>query len=251
MQRILLTLLIGLPSAAAGFYGASFAYRLLVGILSYLVTMTFIILYLLGIVSSNTPSAPFAPLLLLQWAGASEIAFQAAGFTGTVGTLVLMARASSWRRAALAGAAILGFAAVAGAADLWYGVTPYVDRVMPHSDLAAVQRTVTCRLTVVEIARLEDKLSGCIAEVEGVLRYQNNMKRFALFPLEDRQPTIYVYFFRGRRPLFTEESQTGRPRYYDQVSNFDGRRVRIIGTAVNGALTADVGHVVAADARIQ
>lgn len=168
MQRILSTLLIGLPASAAGFYGASFAYRLVIGILSYLVTVSFIILYLLGIVSSNTPSAPFAPVLLLQSAGTSEIAFQAAGFAGAVGTLVLIARASSWRRAALAGAAILGFAAVAGAADLWYGVTPYVDRVMPHSDLADGQRTVTCRLTVVEIARLEDKLSGCVAEVEGV-----------------------------------------------------------------------------------
>ena len=251
MQRILSILLIGLPAAVAGFYGASFAFRLVVGILSYLATMTLIILYLLGIVSSNTPTAPFAPVLVLQWAGASDVVFQAAGIAGAVGTLILIALASSWRRAALGGAAILGFAAVAGAADLWYGVTPYVDHVMPHSDLAAVERTVTCRLTVIEIAHLEDKLSGCIAEVEGVLRYQNNMKRFALFPLEDPQPTIYVYFFRGRRTLFTEDNQTGRPRYYDQVSDLVGKRVRIVGKALNGALYADVGHVVLAEAAIQ
>ena len=251
MQRVLSTILIGLPSSAAGFYAASFAYRLLVGIFSYLVTMTFIILYLLGIVSSNTPTAPFAPMLLIQWAGKSEAAFLIAGFAGAVGTLVLVARATTWRRAALAGAALFGFAAVAGAADLWYGVTPYVDRVTPHSDLASAQQTVTCRLTVLEIAHLEDKLSGCIAEVEGVLRYQENMKRFALFPAEDRQPTIYVYFFRGRRTIFSEENEAGRPRYYDQVSNFVGRRVRIIGKALNGAVYADVGHVVLAEAGIQ
>jgi hypothetical protein len=243
--------LIGLPSSVAGFYAASFAYRLVIGILSYLVTMTFIILYLLGIVSSNTPGAPFAPMLLLQWAAKNEASFVVAGFAGAIATLVLVARASTWRRAAFAAAALVGLAAVAGAADLWYGVTPYVDRLMPHSDLASAEQTVTCRLTVTEIAQLPDRLSGCVAEVQGVLRYKDSMRRFELFPIDDRHPTIYVYFFRGRRTIFTEENLTGPPRYYDQVSNFEGKRVRVIGKALSGAIYADVGHIVLSDAPIQ
>ena len=251
MQRVLSTILIGLPSAVVGFYVASFAFRLVIGILSYLVTMTLIILYVLGIISNNTPSTPFAPILLLQWVARSEAAFLTAGFAGAVGTLILVARASTWRRAALAGAALVGVAVVAGAADLWYGVTPYVDRLTPHSDLASAQQTVTCRLTVLEIAQLPDKLSGCVAEVEGVLRYQERMKRFSLFPLEDQQPTISVYFFRGRQSIFTDDSRTAAPRYYDQVGNFVGRRVRVVGKALNGAVYVDVGHIVLTEAAIQ
>src|SRR5262245_13494281 len=251
MQRVLSTILIGLPSSVAGFYAASFIFRVVIQILSYLVTMSMIILFLLGIISRETPAAPFAPILLLQLAARNETAFLIAGMCGAAGTLVLIGFASTSRRAALTGAALAGFAAVAGAADLWYGVTPYVDRLMPHSDLASAQQTVTCRLTVREVAQLADKLSGCVAEVEGVLRYQESMRRFELFPLEDRRPTIYVYFFRGRRTIFTEENVMGPPRYYDQVSTFVGRRVRVIGKALSGAVYVDVGHIVLTEAAIQ
>jgi hypothetical protein len=258
MQNVLATLVVGPLSAAVGFYLAAFVYRLVIGILYYLGSMTVIILYLLGIVSSETPTAPFAPLILIQWARTSEVAFLVAGVAGAVGTLIVIARviaaapaASYWRRAAIAGAVMVGFGAVAGAGDLWYGITPYVDRLMPHSDLAAAEREVTCRLTVTQVAQLQDKLSGCIAEVEGVLVYEERMRRFSLYPLEDRHPTISVYFFRGRRSIFGDDDRTGPPRFYDQVSNFVGKRVRIVGTALNGQLSADVGHIVLAETPIQ
>jgi len=110
---------------------------------------------------------------------------------------------------------------------------------------------VTCRLTVVEIAQLPDKLSRCVAEVEGILVYPEGSTRFELQQEGVRHPTIQVSFFRGRRTLFTDASRTVPPRFYDQVSRFVGKRVRIVGTAVNGQVSADVGHVAFAEARVQ
>jgi hypothetical protein len=117
---------------------------------------------------------------------------------------------------------LLVIALPASAAGFYVASFVYVDRIMPHSSMAAAERSVTCRLTVMEITQLPDKLSQCIVEVE------------------------------GSRTLFSAASRAVPPRFYEQVSGFLGKRVRIVGTAVNGQVSADVGHVVAlAEAQVQ
>ena len=58
-------------------------------------------------------------------------------------------------------------------------------------------------------------------------------------------------FIRPRQSIFTDDSRTAAPRYYDQVGNFVGRRVRVVGKALNGAVYVDVGHIVLTEAAIQ
>jgi hypothetical protein len=260
MRRLFALLVIAPPASAAGFYLASFGYRLVTHLSFFVASVGLIVLTLLGIISRNTPEEAYAPLLLVERARASEGAMYAAGWLGALLVLVLVvivvvvakgAEEASWRRARWAGAVVAVLAVFAGGADLYYGVTPYVERIMPHSSMAAAERSVTCRLTVVEIAQLPDKLSRCVAEVEGILVYPEGSTRFELQQEGVRHPTIQVSFFRGRRTLFTEASRTVPPRFYDQVSGFVGKRVRIVGTAVNGQVSADVGHVALAEARIQ
>jgi len=257
IRRLLSMLVVGPLSAAAGFYVAVFAYRLITQLLFYAASVGLIVLYLLGFVSNSTKAAA-APLLLLEVARKSGTATCAAGVMGALAALALLTRIArvgsapfSWRSTVRFEAVVVGVAGLALCADLWLGVTPYVDRLMPHSDFASARRDVTCRLSVAEIAQLRDNLSGCVAEVEGILVYSSGADHFDLCPEGARYPSIKVYFYRGRRTLFSAMSTTAQPRYFNQVSPFVGKRVRIIGQAVNGQVSADVGHIVLADERSQ
>lgn len=98
-----------------------------------------------------------------------------------------------------------------------------------------------------EITRLPDPLSGCLAEVEGILIYSAPMDRFALRAPDGTGSTITVFFFRGRRTHFSETPSNGHPRFYDQVAALVGERVLVVGTAVSGQVDVDVGHVVVMD----
>jgi hypothetical protein len=144
-------------------------------------------------------------LLLLEVARKSGTATCAAGVMGALAALALLTRIArvgsapfSWRSTVRFGAVVVGVAGLALCADLWLGVTPYVDRLMPHSDFASARRDVTCRLSVTEIAQLRDNLSGCVAEVEGILVYSSGADHFDLCPEGARYPSIKVYFYRGR-----------------------------------------------------
>lgn len=106
---------------------------------------------------------------------------------------------------------------------------------------------MTCRLTPQEVAWLPDAQSGCIAEVRGVLEYSSRMRRFTLRSLDGGDPAATAFFFRGRRTHFSEMTDGERPRFSGQVAAFIGRPVRVIGTAVRGQVTVDVGHIVVLD----
>ena len=253
MRRLLSVLVVGPLSMAAGFYVASFAYQLITQLLFYVASLGLVALYVLGLVSGSS-DAGTAPLILLDLARSNDTATYAAGSIGALATLVLVTRtivvgprAPSWRGAVRFGAVAAGVASLTAGADLWYGVTPYVGRLIPHTDFATAERDVTCPMSVLEIATTDIKGNGCVTDVEGVLVYSNG--RFELHREDGQLPSIQVHFFRGRRSLFSETNPRLPPRYYDQVGEFVGKRVHIIGTAVLGAVSADVGHVVLADAR--
>jgi hypothetical protein len=54
-------------------------------------------------------------------------------------------------------------------------------------------------------------------------------------------------FSGGRRTFFSDIRAAGKPRYYAQVSAFEGKRVRVIGTEYHGYLSVNVGHIALAD----
>jgi hypothetical protein len=100
MRRLFALLVIAPPASAAGFYLASFVYRLVTHLSFYVASVGLIVLTLLGIISRKTPKEAYG--------------------------------------------------------------------------------SVTCRLTVVEIAQLPGKLSRCVAEVEGILVSPEGSTRFEL-----------------------------------------------------------------------
>jgi hypothetical protein len=253
-SRVLSLLVVGPWSAAAGFYVAGFAFQLIARLLSYATMFSIVALYLLGVVSSSSESGA-APLLVFEWAQTSIAATDAAGSLGALASLLLATRAvraapeaSAWRRALRFGAVAGGVAVLAAGADLRYELTPYIEPFVPRSDFAAARRDVTCPMSVTEIAQSNISGNGCVTEVEGVLVYLEHPRRFELVPAGAGYPSIRVYFTRGGRTLFGGKSPRLPPRYYDRVSRFVGKRVRIVGTAVPGVVTADFAHIVLADA---
>jgi hypothetical protein len=237
----IVAVLLAAASACAGWYLGAFAFRLAAQLTFYVVTMSTILLHLFGLEPTGELAAILALLRL------NEGAMLIAAWAGTVAALVLAGAVGAMagaRRAAQAAAAVLVVATVAGAADLWYGITPFVDRLIPHTSLAAAERSVTCRLTVADIAVIHYKNDGCIAEVEGLLTYSERARTFELRPPDGaRTPSARVSFYRGRRTHFSELVSTRQPRFYDQVIGFSGKHVRIIGQIYQGHLSADVGHI--------
>jgi hypothetical protein len=234
---------VSLLSAGAGFYLACFAYWLVVPVLFFTLLSGLIGLRLLGLVSDSN-QAGAALSVGLELARASDAAPIVAGWLGVLLVLVQTIRtvrgSAGWGRIQRSAAIVIGVAGIAAAVDVWYGVTPYADRLLPRSDLATAQ-SVTCRLTVSEVAALNYKQSGCVAEVEGVLAYSNH--RFTLHPVSADRPSIRVFFFRARRTLFWDSLRMARPLYYGPVEHFVGRPVRIIGRVFAGQIEADVHHV--------
>ena len=88
-----------------------------------------------------------------------------------------------------------------------------------------------------------------VAEVEGVLVYADGPRRLELHPEGAGTPSIRVYFLLGDRTLFGATAPRLPPSYYDQVSEFVGKRVRIVGMTAPGQVRADIGHIVLADAQ--
>jgi len=254
MRRVLPLLVVGPFVTVAGFYTATFAYVLIAQLLSFAATVGWIGLYFLGIVSSRNDLGA-APALLMEWVRSNVTAFYVVGSIGALATLSVVARAvkvepeaSSWGRAVRMAAVAVGVAGLAAAGDWRYGVTPVGEWLTPRADFAAAQRDVTCSLSVAEIAQGGSKANGCVTEVEGVLAYAERPRRLELHTEGAETPAIRVYFFLRDRTLFGASGSRLPPRYYDQVSEFVGKRVRIVGTAAPGQVRADIGHIVLADA---
>src|SRR3984893_17484316 len=156
MRRLLSVLVVGPLSMAAGFYVASFAYQLITQLLFYVVSLGLLALYVLGLASGSSDVGT-APLILLDLARSNDTATYTAGSIGALATLVLLTRtivvgpgAPSWRGAVRFGAVAAGVAGLTAGADLCYGVTPYVARLIPHTDFATAERDVTCPMSVME-----------------------------------------------------------------------------------------------------
>lgn len=223
MPRVVAVCVAALVCAAAGFYLGSFFYRLLTQTPCWVATVGAITLYVFGL---DDPVV-MAPSWLLERIRTNEI-----GMLGTGAIVAVAALALVWWLTARATSAGTRHGALAARA-------------------AAVVMTTSraeCRLTARDATHLPDRSSDCLAEVDGILVFSAETGRVALRPLDDEGPSITVFFFRGRRTHFAETPSNGRPRYCDQVAAFLGRRVRIIGTAVNGQVDADGGHVVGAGA---
>ena len=255
MRRVLSFLVVGPFLAVAGFYMTTFASLLLAQALFFVATAGLIGLYFLGFISSNNDIGA-APALLLEWVRSNNTALYAVGSIGALATLTVVARAvvvapgaPSWRRAVLIAAGAVGVTGLAAGIDWVYGVTPLVERLRPRPDFSAAERDVTCALSIAEIAEGDRRANGCVTEVEGLLVYAERPRRLELYPEGARTPSIRVYFFRGDRTLFGATSPRLPPRYYDQVSEFVGKRVRIVGSARPGQVRADIGHIALADAR--
>jgi hypothetical protein len=255
MRRVLPLLVVGPFLAAAGFYTAVFASLLIAQLLFFAATSGLIILYFLGLISSNNDIGA-APALLVEWMRSSDTAFYVVGSIGALAAVAIAARAvmvgpeaASWRRAVRIGAVAVSLAGLAAGVDWKYSVTPLVERLAPRTDFATAQRDVTCPLSVAEIAEGGSRANGCVTEVEGVLVYAERPRRLELSTDDAGTPSIRVYFFLGNRTLFGATSPRLPPSYYDQVSGFVGKRVRIVGTAAPGQVRAEFGHIVLADAR--
>jgi hypothetical protein len=255
MRRVVSLLVVGPLVAVAGFYAATFAFLLITRLLVFAATVGVIGLYFLGIISSQNDIGA-APSLFLEWARSSVTAFYAVGSIGALAALTVVTRtvvagpeASSSRRAIRTGAVAVGVAVLAAGVDWRYGVTPLVERLAPRADFAEAQRSVTCPLTVAEIAEGGSRANGCVTEVEGVLVYADGPRRLELHPEGAGTPSIRVYFFLGDRTLFGAAAPRLPPSYYDQVSEFVGKRVRIVGMTAPGQVRADIGHIVLADAQ--
>lgn len=248
-------LVLGPLLAAAGLYASIFAYQLIAALVLYGAIAGVIGLYLLGLVSSSSnEAAALSVLQELVWS--SDTANFVVGSIGALATLRLVTRtvmaapeASSWRRAVRAGAVAVAVAGLAAGIDYRYGVTPYVERLAPRPDFAAAQREVNCPMSVAQLAQGDFKLQGCVTEVEGLLVYSEGPRRLELYQDGAGTPSIKVYFLLGGRTLFGATSPRLPPSYYDQVSEFVGKRVRIVGMAFAGHVRADIGHIVLADAR--
>lgn len=243
-QRTLITVALAPVTMASAFYVAAFIYRLTSQLLFYVATVGMLVLHALGV------SAPIiqAPSAILEPIRRSGGALTVAGAVGALIGLVLLARAAgrhgrAWRQSLILVATALMLAVTAAAVDAYYGVTPFADRLSPHESFASIEPRIACRLTPADLTTLPDRQSGCIAEVNGILEYSTRMHRFALRSLDIGGPAVNVFFFRGRRSQFSETPEGNRPRYYDQVAEFIGQPVRVVGVATNGQIDVDVGHI--------
>ena len=152
------------------------------------------------------------------------------------------------RRSVATSAAFVAAFAVVVATDWTYSVSPLND-LLPASKLWLSPSPKTeLRLTVEDVRLLPDKLSGAIAEVEGVLEYSPSMRRFVLRSPDVRSNQIYAYFHRGTSSSFGERLDTSRaPRYFDQVQPFIGQRLRVIGKCLDGAIYVEISDIARVD----
>jgi hypothetical protein len=231
-----------LLAALMSLYLGCLLYRLATHGIYYIALIALISLHVFGIELSILQ----AVVAGMGVARSSDVAMYAAGAAAFSGAMFLMPRQLDLALAkkpggSLAIAVPLVFAA-AISADLYYGITPLSEINLREPQYNAQNARIDRRLSVENIMHLPDPLSGVRAEVEGTLTYEPRMKRFQLASTAN-DGYVRVFFFKGRRTAFSEIMIKDRPRYYEMVAGLIGRKVKIVGTCVNGQINADVADV--------
>jgi hypothetical protein len=229
--------------ALMGLYLGCFVYRLATHGAFYAAFIAMITLHLFGIESSI-----FQALVAgMDVARSSDVAMYATGAAAFGAAMLLTPRQLDLMLAQKPGghlvAAVALVFAAAISADLYYGITPLSEINLREPRYNAQNARIEHRLSVENIMHLPDRLSGVRAEVEGTLTYEPRMKRFELASAANNGFSVQVFFFKGRRTAFSEIRTDGKPRYYEMVAGLIGRKVKIIGTCVNGQIDADVANV--------
>lgn len=226
-----------------GAYLGVLAWMLGIHFLFTLASTSMIMLHVFGI---DLKSLQFLTVAL-DLARSNQIALVGsafAGFTGA-GALALSLPAPAEKRSAnLLFLGVMTTLTISGAlADFHYSITPLSDFSIGEPAYNAGGAPVDHHFSVEYLMTLPDRLSGVTAEVDGILDYQPQMKRFILRSTVTHGNYVNVYFFKGRRPLFHRGSPDLRPRYFERVEPLVGKPVRILGHCVNGQIDADLANI--------
>lgn len=236
--KVLLTL----PAAVVSFYVGCFAYRLAAQLLYSAAVTGMIALHVLN----GQPALLQWLVVLLDLVRNADAGMYASGVLASIAALILVPRrlGSTTGRGRAAMFAVIPLMAVCAlCADLILGVTPLSEWSVARRPYNADGRHINHRFSVEQIMHMDDRLSGAHAEVEGTLQYHPRMKRFTLLSPAGAHHSVNVFFFKGRRSMFSELSPGDKPRYYDQVAPLIGKPVRIFGVCVNGQIDADIADV--------
>ena len=144
--------------------------------------------------------------------------------------------------------AILAVAFTAALAlDLRYGITPLNDLRPVTAATRSTEPVLT--LSVEDVRMLRGFPSGALAEVEGVLEYSTALHRFHLVDPDRGGVYIQAHFQRAGGSSFDESfGGAARPRYYDRVEPFIGKRVKVVGRCYSGSISADLADIALAGA---
>ena len=237
--KIVATLII----AGMGFYLGCLAYVLVTNALFYLFTITMIVLHILGIDSAVLQVISYG----FNVARNHETAMYGAGFALFCGLATVMPGHFDFQRKKNPGMLILSAVTllfVAGVlADFHYGVTPLSEISFRESVYNAQRLPVEHHFSVDNVMYLEDRVSGVLAETEGILDYQPQLKRFILRSASQEGHYVKLFFFKGQRTIFSEMHKEDKPRYHEMLTPFIGRRVRVLGKCVNGQIDVDIADV--------
>jgi len=229
--------------AGMGFYLGCLAYVLVTNALFYLFTMTMIVLHILGIDSAVLQVISYG----FNVARNHEAAMYGADFAFFCGLAMVTPGHFDFQRKKYPGVLFLSAVTllfVAGVlADFHYGVTPLSEISFRESVYNARRLPVEHHFSVENVMHLEDRLSGVLAETEGILDYQPQMKRFILRSASQEGRYVKLFFFKGQRTIFSEMHREDKPRYHEMLTPFIGRRVRVLGKCVNGQIDVDIADM--------
>lgn len=243
MKKIAIQIFGTLLVAVMSCYLGCLAYRLAMHGLYSLSASSLIVLHVFGIDLSILQASTMA----LDSARSNETAMYAAGVVAFCVFAVLAPGQLGRRDGKYPGIVLLTAVTVLFgigiSADFCYGITPLSETAFSDPAYNARRIPVEHQFAVENVIYLPDQLSGVTAEVEGILDYERNMKRFILRSATDKANYVKVYFFKGRRTIFSDASVDKKPRYFALAESFVGRRVRIMGKCVNGQIDADVADM--------
>lgn len=229
--------------ACMGFYLGCLAYGLLTNALYYLFTMSMIVLHFLGIDSAVLQVISYG----FNIASNHETAMYVAGFALFCALAMVTPGLFDFQQHKYPGVLFLSAITilfVAGLlADFHYGVTPLSEFSFRESVYNAGRLPVEHHFTVENVMHLEDRLSGVLAETEGVLDYQPGIQRFILRSSIQNDYYVKLFFFKRQRTIFSDMQKDDKPRYHEKLEPLIGRHVRVLGTCVNGQIDVDIAYI--------
>jgi hypothetical protein len=243
LRQMAVKITVALLVAPMGAYLGLLAWMLTTHLLFALSSTSMIVLHIFGI---DLKSLQFLTMTF-DLARSNQTALYGsaiAGFCGAGALALSLPAPESTKSAGLLIPVIMAALCVAGGvADFHYGITPLSELSFGESAYNASTTPVEHHFLVENIMSLPDRLSGASAEVDGILDYQPQMKRFVLRSTATEGNYVNVFFFKNRRTLFSGTKREERPRYFERVEPFIGKRVRILGKCVSGQIDADIANV--------